>query len=337
MRNRTLRPHLGRRSAIALGAGMTGSLVASSTGARADPSLTQFPVNQLEEEVANLLTKFDQEGGGTLPVAQIQHIVQAQGTVSNGVLSIELDRNDLQVTGPGGIPFKPAWEINNELYFQMLTESVGALNADVCVLPKESTAVIEQIVSNGLVFQAFHQHFFGLSPMVFFIHFRGIGDPLALARAASNVVKATGTPLPQTMPSNPQTPLDSAALAQILGGSAQVGGSGVVTVSIPRRENIILGGVPVKSDLGILTTVAFEPLGGGQTAVAPDFALTAPEVNPVVSLMQKQGFVVHCLYNQETAELPQFYFSHQLAVGNASDLARKVRGALNLTKSKFMS
>ncbi|MBV8695159.1 MAG: hypothetical protein JO183_06705 [Ktedonobacteraceae bacterium] len=42
--------------------------------------------------------------GGELPVKQIEDIMQTNGTVMNGVLSLELDRNDLHVTGPGGIP-----------------------------------------------------------------------------------------------------------------------------------------------------------------------------------------------------------------------------------------
>lgn len=148
-------------------------------------------------------------------------------------------------------------------------------------------------------------------------------------------VKVIGTPLPQKMPSNPKTPLDEQRLAQILHGDAQVGSDGVVTVSVPRRETIMLGGVALKSEMGVSTTVAFEPLPGPRhTAVAPDFALIASEVNPVIRTMREQGFAIHCLYNQETAEQPQLYFSHQLAVGDAYGLALKIRKGLDRTNSK---
>jgi hypothetical protein len=198
--------------------------------------------------------------------------------------------------------------------------------------------VIDRILENRFTVMAFHQHFFELSPMVFFIHFRGIHHPLKLARGAVNVIRATGTPLPQTMPSNPTTPLDKDELAEILGGSAQVGGDGVVTVSIPRRETIMVDGVALKPETGVSVTVAFEPLDDdGHAAVAPDFALIASEVNPVFKEMREQGFQIHCLYNQETAESPQLYFSHQLATGNALDLARKIRNGLNLMNMDFMS
>jgi hypothetical protein len=177
---------------------------------------------------------------------------------------------------------------------------------------------------------AFHQHFFDLQPMVFFIHFRGIGDPIQLAKAAIAAVKVTGTPLPQPMPTNPTTPLDKDALARILGGTAQVGGDGVVTVSIPRAETIFLAGVALKPETGVSVTVAFEPLGNdGQAAVAPDYALIASEVNPALEVARAEGFVIHCLYNQETAEQPQLYFSHNLATGNAIDLAKKIAKVLD--------
>jgi hypothetical protein len=87
-------------------------------------------------------------------------------------------------------------------------------------------------------------------------------------------------------------------------------------------------------------TVAFEPLEGGGSqfaAVAPDPGMTASEVNPTIGVLRKEGFAVHCLYNQETDEQPQLYFSHALAVGNAEDLARKVRKAINHMNLDFMS
>lgn len=40
---------------------------------------------------------------------------------------------------------------------------------------------------------------------------------------------------------------------------------------------------------------------------------------------------VHCLYNQETDEHPQLYFSHQLKTGDPYELAREIRRALDHT------
>jgi len=170
------------------------------------------------------------------------------------------------------------------------------------------------------------------------MHFRGVGHPLELARAVAAVVARTGTPLPQKSATNPKTSLDKDKLEKILGGTAEVADDGVVIVSIPRKETIVLDGVALKSEMGVSHTVAFEPLAGRKrTAVAPDFALIASEINPLIQTMREQGFTVHCLYNQETAENPQLYFSHQLAVGDAYDLARKIRKGLEGTNTEFKS
>lgn len=87
----------------------------------------------------------------------------------------------------------------------------------------------------------------------------------------------------------------------------------------------------MKPELGVSVTVAFEPLDAMEqtAACAPDLALIASEVNPALEELRDEGFVVHCLYNQEMAEHPQLYFSHSLATGDAVDLARKVATALD--------
>jgi hypothetical protein len=267
-----------------------------------------------------------------LPVAQIEQILRMQGKVDNGVLTIDQDRDDLHVTDADAgkpIPFGPAWEDHGEIYFQPGGANRALLNANLAVLPSEADRVIDKLEAGGLVFQAFHQHVMDLTPMVFFIHFRGVGDPLQLARATAAAIAVTGTPLPQQLPAHPTTPLPAGQLGKILGGDPEVAGDGVVLVDVPRRDNLELGGVGASSSAGLGTEVAFEPLPNGQTAVMPDFGMTASEVDPVMRAMRAAGFTVGCLYNQETDENPQLYFSHQLAIGDALQLAQKVRQGLN--------
>ncbi len=265
---------------------------------------------------------------------QIEAIMQTTGTMQNGVLYIELDRTDLTVIGPQGIPFKPAFEILHEFFFQPLDNGQAFLNAEFTFIAAEMTRVLDAILANGLTVMAQHQHFIGERPQTWHYHFRGVGDPLALARAAINVVKATTTLLPQSQPSNPTTPLPTKQLAAILGGTAQVGSDGVVTVSVERADTIVIGGIVVNPDAGVDHTIAFEPLGNGRAACAPDYALIAPEVNPALTTARAEGFAVHCLYNQETDEHPQLYFSHQIATGAPLDLARRVRRVLDTTNAR---
>lgn len=276
-----------------------------------------------------------------LPAKQIEKILQAKGSVSDGVLTIDQSRGDLyklNITAIASrVPFKEGFELTNEFHFQLAPGGRGAaiMNADIPLRPSATLAFIDKLLANGLVFQAFHQHYYDLRPMIFFIHFRAIGDPIRIAHAVAQAISVTGTPLPQMQSSSDSaTPLDKHKLEKILHGDAQVSSNGVVIVTIPRRDHLTLGGTAVKTELGLETEVQFEPLGNGKTAVSPDFAMTASEIQPIIKIMRKQGFVIGCLYNQETGEQPQLYFSHQLKVGNAYDLAREVRKGLDKSDSK---
>jgi hypothetical protein len=101
-----------------------------------------------------------------------------------------------------------------------------------------------------------------------------------------------------------------------------------VSVSVLRKNRFRLGGVEARSETNLLTTVEFKPLGGDRAAVVRDFALLADEIQPVKRVMRARGWFVGCLYNQETDEHPQLYFSHQLKTGDAYRLAHKVGTAL---------
>lgn len=84
------------------------------------------------------------------------------------------------------------------------------------------------------------------------------------------------------------------------------------------------------------TPIAFQPYGGSQNAAAVvDYGMVAREINPVVKLMRSMSWDIGCLYNQETDEHPQLYFSHQFKTGDALQLAREIRAGLDLMDVKL--
>ncbi|MBV9491172.1 MAG: DUF1259 domain-containing protein, partial [Verrucomicrobia bacterium] len=176
-----------------------------------------------------------------LPVGQIEQIIGIQGDVENGVLHLEVQRDDIgNVKGPMG-PLKPggpqvaqvtfdgAFEINGDIFFQPLFGELAFLNADQALKEAELQPFIFTLLQHGLVFQAFHQHL-PMHPQVWFVHYRGIGNAIALAQAIRAAINVTSTPLPQAPPSNPTTPLDVNMLKTILhADQVSVGDKGVVT------------------------------------------------------------------------------------------------------------
>ncbi len=311
---------ISRRRALALGGGLAGGLAAAASPWAGAALAAPAPARQR----------------GTVPAKQIQAILGAEGTVSKGVLGVGIERRDFpKITGPRGVTFSPSFELHGDLYFQPLGGGRAFFNGDLALLPSEVDPVIDAILANRLDFQALHQHYYDLDPEVWFIHVRGLGDALSLARRVRKVINATATPLPQRMPSSPTTPFDAKRLGRILRGDAQVGDDGVVTVTVGRSDAIVIDGVRVSPEANISTNVEFLPLtaDGRRAAASPDFSMTAGEIGPVVGVMRHQGFDIGCLYNQETAEQPQLYFSHQLATGDPYVLARQIRAGLDRTRT----
>jgi hypothetical protein len=313
---------MSRRRALALGGGLAGSLV--TAGLPLAPSA-----------LASATRARHHGHEGRLPVDAIERIIEIDGDVTNGVLEISVGRSDIgDVQGPLGVVFDSAFEVSGDLYFQSLGEGKALLNGDLALLPEETNPFIAALLANGLIFQAFHQHLIEMTPQVWFVHFRGVGDPLQLATAIRAAIGVTKTPLPQSSPANPTSPLDADRLGTILHGDAQIGEEGVVTVSVSRTHGVTLGGVHARPETGISTMVEFKPLGtAANAAVVPDFSMTGDEVMPVVSKMVAQGWFQGCLYNQETDEYPQLFFDHMLKTGDAYALAQEVRNGLDLTAS----
>jgi hypothetical protein len=285
-------------------------------------------------------------GSATLPVDQIQRIVGAEGTVDNGVLDITIERKDIgEVKGPRGMTLTPAFQVQADLYFQPLGNGDAILNGDMALKESEVDPFIAALIQNGLVFQAFHQHT-PTQPQIWFVHYRGVCDPISLAHSIRNAIDVTSTPLPQQMPANPTTPLDPQKLASILHGTATVGDEGVVTVAVPRQHGVVLGGVTIKPETGIANVIQFKPTGSGtgsgsgsagaNTAdVVADFSMDSKEVQPTVKqMLVGNDWDQGCLYNQETDEQPQLYFDHMAKTGDAYELAAEIRAGLDLTDAQ---
>ncbi len=224
-----LNPRVSRRRAIKLGSGAAvGTLL--SGGALAGAAQAGRTHGRQAHGQA-----------GKLPAKKIQEIVQAQGTVTSGVLSISIDRDDIgPVRSPLGVTMDGSFEVDGTLTFQPLANGRAFFNGDLPLKAEETNGFIDAIRANGLVFQAFHMHYIEQSPQVWFIHWRGTGEVLSLARAVHNVLKSTATKLPQTMPSKPTSPLDDKRLGKILGGQAMIGNNGVVTVNVSRGGRIAI-------------------------------------------------------------------------------------------------
>lgn len=309
-------PHTGpewtRRNALKFGARLTGSLFAASLG---------FPAAFASDSDTNDTTP------GPQARQQIETILQAKGKESDGVLSISIVRKDLKASLHGH-SILPSFLLHGELVFQQGPGGSLMMNGDMCLRAGELNPFIRALVSHNLAFQAEHQHFYDFSPMVWFIHFRGMADAPTLAHSLKAALDKTATPFPQSPEPQPTTTLPAAEIGRIVGAKPEVSEGGVVTFNVPRAETIRLGGHTVRPLLNVMTTIQIQPLAGGNVAAVPDFGMTASEINSVVSTMEDQGWDSGCLYNQETDEHPQLYFDHFFKAGDPIQLAHEIRKGL---------
>lgn len=320
MTNRETGPQWPRRRVLQLGASLAGGLFAAgSPGSRvllaADNDADTAPPEQTRRA--------------------IEQVLNAKGKVSDGVFHIDIDRKDIDNITLHGIPIKPSFQINGDLFFQSTGGGRVFMNADLALKPEELDRFIERLIVHDIVFQAEHQHMFDFSPIVWFVHFRADGDPRRIAEGVRAALEVTSTPLPQDSPEHPTTPLPAEQMGHIIGAKPDIKSDGVVMFDVPRRERMMLGGVPISPYLNVQTEIAFEPLEGGKAAAIPDYSLLASEVNRVVGQQLHAGWEIGCLYNQEVAESPQLYFSHQFKTGDPLQLAREIRSALNLMNVRF--
>jgi len=86
---------------------------------------------------------------GKLPAKRIQEIVGAEGTVSSGVLSIDIARKDIgDSKGPLGVTFTPSFEIDGTLTFQPLGHRLAFFNGDLPLRGHETNPFIDAIIAN---------------------------------------------------------------------------------------------------------------------------------------------------------------------------------------------
>jgi hypothetical protein len=86
--------------------------------------------------------------------------------------------------------------------------------------------------------------------------------------------------------------------------------------------------VPVTSFLGFNTWAAFQGTPD-KAAVAGDFTMLEHEVAPVIKALIENGIEVVAVHNHMVNEQPRIFFLHYWGIGNAEQLAKGLRTALD--------
>jgi hypothetical protein len=120
----------------------------------------------------------------------------------------------------------------------------------------------------------------------------------------------------------------------ILTRSATVSGD-VHRYSLLRSDlNVSLDGVALKPAFALGGWLAFEPMGDAAMMMG-DLVLAESEINPVMAKLLAEGVEVTALHNHLLRANPPIFYMHVAGRGDPADLARKVRAALEESRTPF--
>lgn len=250
-----------------------------------------------------------------------------------GVYGAEFHRSDLTVTSEG-VTLDPDMELGAEANFKETAGGNTLMIGEATVTEDELQPVIDKLQQGGIEETALHKHLQGESPRLWWLHYRGYGDPVQVARALRSALESTSMPLSASEEEPKNVDLDTNQLDQIIAQKGETEG-GVYKFHVPRAEPV--------TDTAALTTLSaemeggsllmFQPLGGGKAAINGDFAMTEKEVNPVIQALRKNNIEVLPLHEHLLYEAPTLYYMHFWANDDAVKLARGLRAALDETNS----
>lgn len=254
------------------------------------------------------------------------------GDFKDGVLKVNIPRNDLRVTinqRPAPTPFGfGGWVA--------LTKAQGmdVMMGDLVLTEDEVNPVMSALLQNGLDVTALHNHFFWEQPRIFYMHVHGMGSAADLAKRVKPAIdlidqaaKKAAAPSSAPAPSSPT--IDGAALAKIIGTPGEQTGP-VYKITIGRPDiDLREHGAPINARMGLNTWAAFAGTDA-DAMVAGDVAMLEAEVTPVLKALRANGLNIVAIHHHMTDVKPVVIFLHYYGTGPAAKLAQGVRAAVDV-------
>ena len=260
--------------------------------------------------------------------------------VADGVVKVSFPRTDVPVTIDSWT-MPPFMGLTSWAGFAPAREGVAdaMVMGDLVLFEDEVSAVMSVLLDSGLQVTALHNHFFYDNPRVYFMHIGGEGSVAALGKGVKLAMGKVAeirkkAPQPATTfgagPLPATSTLDGAKLEAALGvkGQAKDG----MWKAVVGRDVTAACGCPAGKTMGVNTWAAFA--GSDDVALVDgDFAVTEPELQPVLKELRAGGIHVVAIHHHMSGETPRILFLHYWGRGKAVDLASVVKRALGRTST----
>lgn len=254
---------------------------------------------------------------------------------SGDVVRYGFPRSDLTVS-VDGVRIEPALALGGWVAFMASDEQAeqSVVMGDLALVEAEIRPAMTRLRAGGVQVTALHNHLLRATPPTFYMHIAGKGDPVELARTIRAALEQTKTPLdvaraaaPKTEARSAQT-LDIARIEQEIGSKGRASGA-VYQFSAPLSGSVSQDGMTVPPAMGVVNVINFQPTGRGRAAIAGDLVAQSENVEPLVDALLSRGIEVAAIHNHMRTEEPRLFFVHFWANGDAIELARGLRAALD--------
>lgn len=259
-----------------------------------------------------------------------------QGDYKDGVLKVNIPRNDVNVSVDGVATPTPfgfgGWIALTK------GDHGDVMMGDLVLTEEEVNPVMSAVLDNGLNVTALHNHFFYETPRIFYMHVHGHGTSADIAKRIApalaligktlsrrSVAAASGKPI--------EGKLDVARLAKIVGHEGEQSGA-IYKITIGRPDIPLKEmGATINARMGLNTWAAFYGTDSN-AVVAGDVAMRAEEMIPVLKALRSNGIDIVAIHHHMTGTEPTVYFLHYWGRGPAEKLATAVRAAVDQTGQK---
>ncbi len=274
----------------------------------------------------------------SLDTTAIAQIMGMKGMAKNAEYKVTIPQNDLSIM-VDSFKIIPAMGLGGAWVAFTPSQNGAMVMGDIIVTETDLKPVQQEAIKQGLTITAIHNHFLRNHPNVMYMHIGGSGNTEMMAQKAKAVLDKVkelrgGDPSKGTASNESvQNTLDTKRLDEIIGYKAEMS-KGVYKYTIGRPDvNLREHGVPVTNFLGFNTWAAFQGTPD-KAAVAGDFTMLEDEVAPVIKALIENGIEVVALHNHMVHEKPRIFFLHYWGIGNAEQLAKGLRAALDQTGKK---
>jgi hypothetical protein len=243
------------------------------------------------------------------------------------VYKISYPRKDLSVTS-NGVKITPAMGLTAWAAFTKPNGHTMVMG-DIVMTEGQVNHVMSAALDAGLEVTALHNHFFGETPKIMFMHIGGMGDEKTLATAVGNVFSALKESTQMKFPEAAIDPANSKLDTKIIDGALGKSGTlkdGVYKITFGRKTK--MHGSDMGNAMGVNTWAAFT--GSDEKAVVDgDFAMLESEMLPVLKKLVAAKINIVAIHNHMAGETPRMMFLHFWGIGSTIELAKGINSALD--------